>query len=130
MKDDINLGELEILVLNIIWDNPKSTVKEIHNKVMDSGKKSARTTVLTIIQNLEKKKFIKRSSGTGVASYTATKKKTSVLTNISRRFRNVMLGGSMTPMVQSFLDENPSKEELEKIRKMIDAHTEKKGEES
>ncbi len=113
------MGDLEMLILNCIWDNANSTVKQVHNMLTEDGRQIARTTVLTIIQRLEKKKYLIRDKSSSVTTYKAIEKRESVLKSLSKKFLKNMLSGSLKPAVQSFLEQNPSKEELKEIESML-----------
>lgn len=120
------MGELEMLILNIIWAHPDSTVKEIHSLLLEEGKEAARTTVLTIIQRLEGKGYLQRNKEKRATTYVAVKKRESVLKNISSKFIKTMLGGSVKPALQCFLEDNPSEEELAEIDKILKDYKKKK----
>lgn len=113
------MGELEMFIFNLICDNPGSTVKEIHNLLLEEGREAARTTVLTIIQRLETKEYIKRDREKRVTTYFPLRKKESVLKSISSKFIKTMLGGSLKPALVSFLDSEPSSEELDEIEELL-----------
>ncbi|MEI7956246.1 MAG: BlaI/MecI/CopY family transcriptional regulator, partial [Verrucomicrobiota bacterium] len=52
---------LELQALTVLWHLGPSTVAQIHEQMPD-GKVRAYTTVLTVMQNLEHKKLVKRTS--------------------------------------------------------------------
>ena len=51
---------LELQALTVLWHHGPSTVASIHEGMLD-GKQRAYTTVLTVMQNLERKKLVKRT---------------------------------------------------------------------
>jgi len=51
---------LELQALTVLWHHGPSTVASIHESLPD-GKERAYTTVLTIMQNLERKKLVRRT---------------------------------------------------------------------
>lgn len=53
------LGSLQAECLEILWNKKRVTVKEIHDMFKRSGKEYAYTTILTEMQNLEKKGLVK-----------------------------------------------------------------------
>ncbi len=49
------LGELEALVMDTVWQLGEATVHEVRNQLAQQGHSFAYTTILTEMQNLEKK---------------------------------------------------------------------------
>ena len=49
-------SELELQVLNVLWEKTKGTVREVMEALPD-GKQRAYTTVLSVMQLMEKKKI-------------------------------------------------------------------------
>jgi predicted transcriptional regulator len=120
-----SLGELEVSVLNIIWEHPQKSVKELHELICKTEKQVARTTVLTIIQRLESKGYLKRDESQKVATYTTTKRKELVLKDLADKFIRNMLGGSVKPAMQSFLDHNPTSKEIAEMEALIEQYKNK-----
>jgi predicted transcriptional regulator len=70
-KRSRNQGELESLVLNILWaakltDSPKLTSNQILDE-LPSDSDLALTTVLTVLSRLSDKQLVSREAGTGRA---------------------------------------------------------------
>lgn len=130
MSNTSGLGELEIVILNLIWDHPGSSVRELHDLCKEQKPDIARTTVLTIVQRLESKGFIRRNKEGRSATFAAIEKRDTVLKRLSSRFIESMLGGSIKPALHSFLSSKPDKEEIEELQKMLDEFKRKEGDES
>lgn len=60
MARPIHPSNLELQALSVLWHDGPSTVATVHETLPD-GKDRAYTTVLTIMQNLERKNLVKRS---------------------------------------------------------------------
>jgi adenylate kinase len=60
MAKPIQPSNLELQALSVLWHEGPSTVAAVHGTLPD-GKDRAYTTVLTIMQNLERKNLVKRS---------------------------------------------------------------------
>jgi predicted transcriptional regulator len=60
MAKPIQPSNLELQALSVLWHDGPSTVAAVHETLPD-GKDRAYTTVLTIMQNLERKNLVKRS---------------------------------------------------------------------
>ncbi|MCL4694634.1 MAG: BlaI/MecI/CopY family transcriptional regulator, partial [Candidatus Hydrogenedentes bacterium] len=98
-----DLGELELAVLNAVWERPGSTVREIA-EVMAERRSIARTTVLTVMQRLHAKKFLKRAKARGVFRYSATGEQTEVVSDLIGHFVQKVLGGSPAPFLAYLAD--------------------------
>jgi predicted transcriptional regulator len=117
-KNQKNLGELELLIMNTVWENPESTVQET-TEVVGTQRAVARTTVLTIMQRLEKKGFLKRKKVRGVYRYSPTKDRNKVISGVIGQFVDRMLDGSSTPFLAYLADNDDLTEEQSKQLRSI-----------
>lgn len=114
------LGELQRIVLEAIWDLEGATVQEVINK-LSPKRTPAYTTILTTLQNLTKAGWVKPEKSGRAYVYHATKSRTqaggkSIVAFVRRAF-----DGNTKAMLQTLLDEQElSEDELNEIRKMID----------
>ncbi len=53
-----DLGDAELEVLKVLWDEGPATVRDVMNVLHDRGKKVAYTTVLTFLSRLEQKELV------------------------------------------------------------------------
>ena len=118
-----NLGELELTILKTIWEAPDSTVQEIAEKI-SAQRNCARTTVLTVMQRLHSKGFLKRRKIAGVFRYAATKDRVAVMSNLIGQFVDRVLDGSTVPFL-SYLSTNEDltpeqEEELQSIINLLE----------
>ena len=97
------LGELELEVLKAIWQEPGRTVQEMAE---DLGKRrgSARTTVLTVMQRLHGKGFLKRKKVDGVFRFWPTEGRGKVLSGLIGQFVDKFLDGSPAPFLAYLAD--------------------------
>jgi len=51
------LGELQLKVMNVIWDRGQATVSDVHEEI-SASRKIAYTTVLTTMQALERRRMV------------------------------------------------------------------------
>lgn len=115
-----DLGELELAVLNAVWERPGSTVREIA-EVMAERRSIARTTVLTVMQRLHAKKFLKRSKSRGVFRYSATGEQTKVVSELIGQFVQKVLGGSPAPFLAYLADaKNLTEDQINQLRGIVD----------
>lgn len=93
-----DLGELELAVLNTVWEHPASSVREIAAIVTET-RPLARTTILTVMQRLHAKGFLKRRKIGAVYRYTATGEQGQVLGDLIGQFVQKILCGSPAPFL-------------------------------
>ena len=115
-----NLGELELLVLKVVWEAPASSVQEIVD-IVRLQRNCARTTVLTVMQRLHAKRFLKRRKVRGVFRYSHTKDRGKVLSGLIGRFVDKMLDGSSAPFL-SYLaaSDELTEEQSEQLRTIVE----------
>lgn len=122
-------SDLEIQVLSLLWDNGPMTVRQVLEAVPDR-KKRAYTTVLTVLQVMEKKGLVKhKTDGTRHVYEPAIEKRRVLRPLLRNMIRNVFRGNPATAM-QALIDETSvSEDEMTEIRRVLDGKsgTRKKG---
>ena len=93
-----SLGELELTILKTVWETPGSTVQEVA-EIVGEQRACARTTVLTVMQRLHAKGFLRRRKVDGVFRYSATGGRGVVLSNLIGQFVERVLDGSPAPFL-------------------------------
>ena len=118
-KEQKSLGELEILILKTIWESPESTVQEVA-EIVGETRNCARTTVLTVMQRLHAKNFLKRRKVNGVYRYAATQDRGTVLSGMIGQFVDKMLDGSSAPFL-AYLSTNKelTKKQSEQLQALV-----------
>ena len=118
-KKQENLGELELEVMKILWDRGRSSVLQVSEQLCKQ-KGYARTTILTVIQRLHKKGFLKRKKEDGVYRYGPTQKRQQVMGRLLNQFIGRVFDGSSTSLVQQLADAKMSDKELDQIKAIFD----------
>lgn len=113
-----SLGELEIRVLRLVWEQQPCTERQISDLVMpELG--VARTTVLKTMQRLQAKKLLVRMPGEGPVRFRAAMDRKRLLPALVGRFVDTVLGGSTDPLVAYLADqEKLSAKDLEALREI------------
>ena len=113
-------SDLELQLLSVLWEKGPSTVRETLSSLPD-GKTRAYTTVLTVMQNLEKKGLVKRTSrGTAHVYHPTETQKTTLRPLLQGLLQNVFQGRVASVMQHLLEDPNVTDEELNEIRDLID----------
>ncbi len=112
--------EFELEVLKVLWESSPLTVREIRDAMAESGRDSAHTTVITMLNIMVQKKYLKKKKqGKGYLFWPVV---------TEERISSKMLGdmvarvfsGSAKSLILNLLDgENIHDDELKELRKRI-----------
>ncbi|APW63261.1 BlaI/MecI/CopY family transcriptional regulator [Paludisphaera borealis] len=112
-------SELELQVLGVLWDRGPSPVREIL-EAMPDGKDRAYTTILSVLQVLEKKGLVRHTRLGQANVYHPKHKRGQVLGPMMKDLLRNAFGGSPARALQSLLDGADVRPgDLEEIRKVI-----------
>lgn len=119
-KENIKPTEAELEILQILWSNGSSTVKEV-NKELSKTKETGYTTTLKMMQIMHEKDLVKREMDGRRHIYTAALKKEETQQALLDRILNSAFGGSAGKLVMQALgNKKTTKEELQEIKKLIE----------
>jgi predicted transcriptional regulator len=102
-KELPTLGELEVCVLQLVWQQQPCTERQIWDLVCQQ-RDVARTTVLKTMQRLEAKGVLVRVAGAGPVQFRAAIEPERMLPTLVDRFVERTLGGSYAPLVAYLAD--------------------------
>ena len=112
-------------VLSVLWQRGASTVREVM-KVMPDGKTRAYTTILSVIQVMEKKGLVSHVAEGNVHVYQARVSRQKVTGPWLRGLVRQVFGGSAATALQHLLAEKRvSRQELDEIKEIIARHEQK-----
>ena len=113
------LGQLELEVLKVAWERPGITVQELA-EIMSTRRRCARTTILTVVQRLHAKGFLKRRKVDGVFRFTPTGERRTVLSRLISQFVDTVLDGSPAPFLTYLADtKRLSESQLSELREIL-----------
>lgn len=111
-------GELEIL--QILWKNGEMTVKEV-NEAISQIKETGYTTTLKLMQIMHEKGLLSREQSGRSHTYKALIVEDDTKSFLLDNFIELTYNGSAMKLVMQALgNHKASKEELEKIRELLD----------
>lgn len=115
---ELSDGELE--VLKVLWEGQSNTVREVMDRLHAQGRKLAYTTVLTFMNRLEQKGYV-RSDKAGLAYvYQPRQSRERVISNKLRTIAEQLFDGAAGPMVlQLMKSERFTPEEIDEFRRLI-----------
>lgn len=113
------LTESQLDVMQRIWERGEATATEVW-KDLAADRDLARNTILTVMDRLAKRGWLKKRSIANSHLYSATVSQESVLGNVVSRLVETAFKGSADALVMALLDgRGVSEDEAKRIRKMI-----------
>ena len=120
------LSEAQLEIMNVVWERGDVTVADVW-KALSGRRKLARNTVLTMLNRLEEKGWLRRDAEGHAHRYRATAPRDATLGSMLSRLVETAFGGSTEGLMIALLNSRGvSREEAERIRAMID-QAEKRG---
>lgn len=121
-------SDLEMQILSVLWEKGDSTVREVL-EAMPDGKKRAYTSILSVMQVMEKKGLLRHTIRGTAHVYSPAVNKKKIIQPFMRKILNEVFGGKPSVMMQALLTETSiSNNEMAQIQKILkDANTTKSG---
>jgi BlaI family penicillinase repressor len=115
-----DLGDLQKAVMEIVWQLGEATVNQVREK-LGRRKRLAYTTVLTVMQKLDKSGWLTHREEGRAYVYRPTETRDEAGRSSLRQFIDRVCGGNPIAAFQHLLDdEELSADDLAALRKMID----------
>lgn len=112
--------ESEMEILQVLWEQGSSTVREVHD-ILSETKDSGYTTTLKLMQIMNEKGLLSRNDESKTHIYTAAVKKESIQKQVVSKMINGLFKGSSAKLVMHALgNHRASKEEISEIKKYLD----------
>ncbi len=116
----------ELEILDILWDRKEATVRDVFEE-MSKRKHVTYTTVLKFMQIMQEKGLVRRDESSKAHIYRPRQTQDQTQSKLVRSLIDKAFRGSALGLVQHVLEAKPTtREELDKIRQMID-EVERKG---
>lgn len=115
------MSDAERQVLKILWDRGPGTVREVLGHLTEEGFDWTRSTVITLLQRLEKKGYVASDKRNFAFVFRAVVTRESEITARMQEIAGELCDGETLPLVMAFAQQHRfSAEELAKFRAMID----------
>ena len=122
MAQPTHPSNLELQALSVLWHEGPSTVSTVHESLPD-GKQRAYTTVLTIMQNLERKKLVTKQLIGRAHRYRAVHSQQTIIQRATREYLINTFGGRLGEAVLAILSiGNLTPEEKTTIERELQRH--------
>jgi predicted transcriptional regulator len=113
-------------VWRYVADHADSTVGEVARHFAAS-RGLARTTILTVLERLFRKHYLRRRRDGRLFRYSSTGSKAKFLQTLVARFTDRVLGGSLDPFVAYLVsDARLNTDQVSELRRLIDSMDQKK----
>ncbi|HZT69143.1 MAG TPA: BlaI/MecI/CopY family transcriptional regulator [Terriglobia bacterium] len=111
----------ELEIMKVVWDLGPATVREVYERLRER-RPVAYTTVMTMMNILEQKGFLKKRSAEGRAYvYQSARPRKQVVRAMVRDFVDRVFNGAAEPLVVHLVeDRRLSEKELREIARMIE----------
>ena len=119
-KSEIAPTNSELEILTVLWEIEQGTAREVHEQ-LSRVKSTGYTTTLKIIQNMYEKELLSREPKGQTHIYAPAVRKEQIQRNLLGGFVNKVFGGSSKQLIiQALGNDQPTPEELDEIRAMLD----------
>jgi BlaI family penicillinase repressor len=113
------LTEQELEIMKVIWERDRATVRDVYEALLER-RKIAYTTVMTMMNILEQKKYLRKSAEDRAYIYRPAKPKKQVIKGMVREFVDRVFNGSAEPLLVHLIEDRKlSNKELDEITRMI-----------
>ncbi|GMV25685.1 MAG: BlaI family transcriptional regulator [Phycisphaerae bacterium] len=120
-KKPVELGEAELAVMRVLWDEAPLTVRDVMNRLHDRGRKVAYTTVLTFLTRLEQKGMVASDKRDTAYVYRPKISRQSVTTSRIKALVDQLYDGAAAPVLLHLIEnERFTADEIARLRQLIE----------
>jgi predicted transcriptional regulator len=113
------LTEQELEIMKVIWKLETATVRQVYEALLEQ-RRIAYTTVMTMMNILEQKGYLKKDQGERAFVYQPTQPQKQVIRSMVREFVNRVFNGSAEPLLVHLVEDRCLTEsDLEELRRTI-----------
>lgn len=113
------LTEQELEIMKIVWELGEATVRRVYERLLEE-REIAYTTVMTMMQVLERKGRLRKTQGEKAHVYTPSEAKQRVLGGMVQEFVNRVFNGSAEPLLLHLIEDNRlTAADLDRLRKAL-----------
>ncbi len=118
-KTASTLTEQELEIMKIVWDVGPATVRQVYERLLEH-REIAYTTVMTMMQVLERKGRLLKSLEEKAHVYKPSEPKQKVIGGMVQEFVNRVFNGSAEPLLLQLVDDDKlSSADIDKLRKIL-----------
>ncbi|MBI2479738.1 MAG: BlaI/MecI/CopY family transcriptional regulator [Planctomycetia bacterium] len=115
------MSDAEREVLKVLWDHGPLTVRDVRSRLTEQGQEWSRSTVITLLQRLEKKGYVDSDNRQFAFVFRAIISREEVIHSRMNDLAGELCDGDALPLVLAFTERHRfAPDELARFRKMID----------
>lgn len=116
------MSDAEREVLKVLWDHGPLGVKDVLARFTEAGQEWSRSTVITLLQRLEKKGYVKCDKSQFAFVFKAAVSREDEMRARMNELASELCDGETLPLVLAFAQQHRfSADELARFREMIDS---------
>jgi predicted transcriptional regulator len=109
----------ELEIMKVVWSLKSATVRQVYETLLKQ-RHIAYTTVMTMMNILEQKGFLKKRQDDRAYIYSPTQPQKQVIGSMVRDFVNRVFNGAAEPLLLHLVeDQKLTEDDLDEVRKMI-----------
>ncbi|NUQ11155.1 MAG: BlaI/MecI/CopY family transcriptional regulator [Gemmatimonadaceae bacterium] len=119
MSSTVNLTDLQLAVVRILWERGESTVLEVQ-EALAPDRKLALTTVATILTRLEKRRIVRHQARGRLFVYSALVTESQVRRSMVSDLTDLLFDGSPAALISHLLSEKDiGPRDLDEVKRLI-----------
>ncbi|HXP83436.1 MAG TPA: BlaI/MecI/CopY family transcriptional regulator [Bryobacteraceae bacterium] len=119
MRKGFTLTGQELEIMKVVWQLKTATVRQVYETLL-RHRKIAYTTVMTMMNILEQKGFLKKKAAERAFVYAPSRPERQVIRAMVREFVDRVFNGAAEPLLVHLVeDEQLTAEDLEELRRSI-----------
>src|SRR5580692_2284080 len=117
------LTEQELEIMKVIWQHEKANVRQVYETMLER-RRIAYTTVMTMMNIMEQKGYLKKQQQDRAYVYQPSKPQKQVIRSMVREFVDRVFNGSAEPLLVHLVEgEHLTENDLDEIRRTIKSST-------
>jgi BlaI family transcriptional regulator, penicillinase repressor len=121
-----SVSEAERQVLFVLWEHGPGSVREVHAHLKEADLDWARSTVVTLLQRLEKKGYVESDKSEFAFTFRASVSREELLAMRMTELANDLCDGRWAPLLLAFTKrEKLSPRDLAELQRLIDEQSER-----
>ena len=119
-KPETTLTTQELAIMKVVWRLGHATVRDVYHALLEN-RHIAYTTVMTMMNVLETKGYLKKEKHERAYRYRPTRPQRTVISSMVREFVNRVFDGAPRPLLLHLVKDNRlTSKEREDLAKLID----------
>lgn len=126
-REQINVTDAELAVLQVLWDHQPATIRQITDAVYPDATDAKYATVQKLLERLEEKGHVQRDRSQHAHQFTAVTTRDMLVGRRLRAMAEELTGGLMAPLLSHLVRaETLTAEERRELRDLINGLDRKK----